>query len=309
MDAIVAENLSKVYPGKTALAGLNLAVRKNTVHGFLGPNGAGKTTTMSILSCLVKQTTGRACILGQETLDNPLWVKERLGFLPETPPLYGDMRVGDFLLFKARLYQMSKKTGARNVDRAMDKVGLGPVKGRLIDHLSKGYKQRVGIASALVPNPPVLILDEPAAGLDPASVREVRQLMLSLRESHTVMLSSHHLGEVGQVCDEITIIKEGKLVLSDSFARMQQRFFGKNPLELVVRGEEHHLQSALAGFGPYQATALEGNRRAVVLASVESYEQRAIICRRLVENQLEVFELKQGSADLEDIFIDVVGEG
>ena len=195
MDAIVTENLRKTYPGKIALAGLNLAVKAHTIHGFLGPNGAGKSTTMNILSCLIRQTSGVAYIMGQNTLKHPLSVKKHLGFLPEVPPLYADMTVADFLLFRAQLYRMPKAEARQRVATVMGKVSLEEVSSRLIDHLSKGLKQRVGIASALISHPSILILDEPAAGLDPKSIREVRELILTLKQEHTVMLSSHQLGE------------------------------------------------------------------------------------------------------------------
>ena len=305
MDAIVAENLLKTYPGKAALQGLDLAIRQNTIHGFLGPNGAGKSTTMNILSCLIKQTAGKAYILGKETLENPLFVKENLGFLPEVPPLYTDMTVVDFLLFRARLYQMSKAEAAKQTAEVMEKMNLKAVKGRLIDHLSKGQKQRAAIASALIFNPPVLILDEPAAGLDPKSIREIRQLISDLRHDHTVMLSSHHLEEVGQLCDEITIIKDGKLILSDSFAQVQKRFSQKKPLEITVRGEDHALKKALKEFGQYQMIPYNDKIK-VVVSAPSVVEQRAVICRRLIENQVDVFEMKQTSTNLEEIFIDLV---
>ena len=305
MDAIVAENLFKTYPGKEALKGLDLAIRQHTIHGFLGPNGAGKSTTMNILSCLIKQTAGKAYILGKETLEHPFFVKENLGLLPEIPPLYGEMKVRDFLEFRAALYGMSKGEALRGTDQVMEKMNLQEVKDRLIDHLSKGYKQRVGMASALIFNPPVLILDEPAAGLDPRSIREIRQLMGDLRHEHTVMFSSHHLGEVGQICDEITIIKEGKLVLSDSFAKVQKRFSQKNPLEIIVQGQAQALQEALKEFDDYEIVP-HHDKMKIIVSSPKMVGQRSMICRRLVENQVDVFEMKQTSTKLEDIFIDLV---
>ena len=306
MDAIVTENLQKTYPGKEALKGLDLAIGANTIHGFLGPNGAGKSTTMNILSCLMKQTGGKAYIRGKDTLENPSWVKENLGFLPEVPPLYSDMTVTDFLFFRARLYQMSKAEAAKQVAVVVEKMSLEEVKNRLIDHLSKGFKQRVGIASALISNPPILILDEPAAGLDPKSIKEIRELILALREGHTVMLSSHHLGEVGQLCDEITIIKDGKLILSDSFHQIQKQFSRKKPLKILVRGEQKDLACALEGFGEYKIISQENQMLQITISSPEASQHKPIICRRLVENQVEVFEMKQVTTNLEEIFMDLI---
>ena len=309
MDAIVAENLRKTYPGKVALEGLNLTIRSHSIHGFLGPNGAGKSTTMNILSCLVRQTAGKAYILGKETLENSLFVKENLGFLPEVPPLYTEMKVGDFLHFQAGLYGISGAQAQGRVAQVVEKMNLGEVRERLIDHLSKGFKQRVGIAAALICNPPVLILDEPAAGLDPESIREIRQLLWGLREQHTVMLSSHHLGEVEQLCDEMTIIKDGQLVLSDSFERVQKRFSQKNPLLVTVRGRSEQLARALEGMGDYQVDSQGEEGRQVVSVYASDVDRlRPQICQRLVENGVEVFELVRAPTNLEDIFIDLVGD-
>ena len=309
MDAIVTENLCKTYPGKVALEGLNLAIRCNTIHGFLGPNGAGKSTTMNILSCLARQTSGKAYILGIDTLLDPLSVKERLGLLPEIPPLYGEMRVSDFLSFRANLYERSRDKCQRQVALVLEKMDLGEVANRLIDHLSKGLKQRVGIASALIFNPPVLILDEPAAGLDPKSIREIRRLILDLRKDHTVMLSSHHLGEVEQLCDEITIIKEGRPLLSNSFERMQMQFSRDRPLEIVVRGESRSLDNALEGIGPYQVSEEKDQMKRVTISLSNGDEIRPMICKRLVDNHLAVFEMRQVESSLEEIFLDLVEGG
>ena len=308
MDAIVAENLRKTYPGKVALEGLNLAIKRHSIHGFLGPNGAGKSTTMNILSCLVRQTEGRAYILGKETLENSLFVKENLGFLPEVPPLYGEMKVGDFLRFQAGLYQMSGAQAMGRAAQVVEKMKLKDVENRLIDHLSKGFKQRVGIAAALICDPPVLILDEPAAGLDPESIREIRGLLLGLREQHTVMLSSHHLGEVEQLCDEMTIIKDGQLVLSDSFDKVQKRFSQKNPLLVTVKGGAREIACALEGLGHYETNARGEEGQQVLSVYADDIDQlRPLICQRLVENGVEVFEMVRASVGLEDIFIDLVG--
>ena len=290
VDAIVTENLTKTYPGKMALNGLNFVVKSNTIHGFLGPNGAGKSTTMNILSCLMRQTGGRAYILGKETLQNALWVKERLGFLPEIPPLYGEMKVGDFLLFCAKLYGLEGKEANHAVVSVVEKMHLSQVKNRLIDHLSKGYKQRVGIASALIFNPPVLILDEPAAGLDPKSIKETRELISSLREEHTVMLSSHHLDEVGQICDDITIVKDGELVLSDSFEQVQRQFSRKKPLEIEVAGGDAAIAGALEGFSDFQIIpSTDDGVKQIVVPNAGDRQQRAMVCRKLVERGVEVF--------------------
>ena len=304
MDAaIVTENLSKSYPGKVALRGVNLRVRSNTIHGFLGPNGAGKSTTMNILSGLIRQTEGQVYILGKETLRNSFFVRENLGFLPELPPLYGEMRVEDFLFFRASLYFSSKKSVVRQVGFVLEKIGLEKERKRTIDHLSKGFKQRVGIASALIFNPSILILDEPASGLDPTSIREIRQLMLSLKEEHTIMFSSHQLGEVAHVCDEISIIKDGRLILNDSFKKVQEQFSQSNPLEVLVRGEREALTRSLESFGTYEVIDKSDGLALMRFSSIESFQMRADICRQLVENKVEVFEMRQVSSNLEDIFM------
>ncbi|MCY4643183.1 MAG: ABC transporter ATP-binding protein [Bacteriovoracales bacterium] len=306
MDAIVADNLTKTYPGKTALKNFNLSISPNTIHGFLGPNGAGKSTTMNILSGLIKQTEGKAYIMGKETLENSFFVRRNLGFLPEIPPLYGDMTVKDFLLFRARLYFTSKPKAKGQVDKALEKMNLKEVERRLIDHLSKGFKQRVGMASALIFDPPVLILDEPAVGLDPKSIVEIRKLISDLREGHTVMFSSHHLGEVEQLCDEITVIRDGRLVLSDSYGRVKKRFAQKKPFEILVKGEDQVLAKALDGYGDYRIVRQEDQKKTIVISPSQEEELAPRLCRRLVENGVDIFEMKRGETDLEEIFIDLM---
>lgn len=303
---IATENLVKSYPGKMALKGVDLQIQSNTIHGFLGPNGAGKSTAMNIISGLMKQTRGQVYILGKEISKNSFFVRENLGFLPETPSLYGDMKVEDFLFFRASLYFSSKKIIQKQIDFVLEKIGLNEVKKRSIGHLSKGFKQRVGIASALIFDPPILILDEPISGLDPSSIREIRQLMTSLKTDHTIMFSSHQLGEVAHICDEISIIKEGKLILSDSFKKVQEKFSQKNPLEVLVRGERDILNRSLEGFEYNEIVDRNDDLQLIKFSSVKSFQTRADICRRLVENGVDVFEIRQVSSQLEDIFVDLV---
>ena len=306
---MITEDLTKLYPGKkrAALDQFCLSVKAHTIHAFLGPNGAGKTTTMNILSGLLRQTAGRAFLLGKETTQNWLFVRENLGFLAERPALYSEMRVGDFLYFRARLHGLSRREARLRVGSVAEKLKLQELQGSWIEHLSKGFVQRVGVASALIANPKVLILDEPAAGLDPASIRQMRNLLLDLKQNHTILFSSHQLGEVAQVCDDITIIKDGKLVISDSFKRVQQEFSKRSPLQLVLRGDPAGIQSILSEFGEVKIASHPGGEQWVQLYGTSIDEFRGAICRNLVMGQVEVLEIKRAAADLESIFMDLVG--
>ena len=207
---ISVENLTKRYATKTAIDGMSFRVEKGEILGFLGPNGAGKTTTMRIITGYMPSTDGTVKVDGFDVADQPLEVRRRIGYLPENPPLYPEMTVNGYLKFVAKLKGVSGAKVQDEVNRAMEKVNITDVQGRIIAKLSKGYKQRVGIAQALLNDPPVLILDEPTIGLDPKQIQEVRELVKGLADSHTVVLSTHILPEVEQTCHRVIIIDQGK---------------------------------------------------------------------------------------------------
>src|SRR5689334_22648936 len=220
---IKVEGLTKRYARTVAVDNISFEVEKGEIVGFLGKNGAGKTTTMRVLTCFLPPTAGKASVAGFDVLEQPLEVKKNIGYLPETPPLYPEMEVADYLAFVAKLKGIASAEVTGRVDEVCRRCAIADVKQTIIGKLSKGYRQRVGLAQAIIHNPPVLILDEPTSGLDPHQQREARQLIASLSGDHTIILSTHILSEVEQSCDKVIIINEGSIVAVDSVAALHKR--------------------------------------------------------------------------------------
>src|SRR3974377_1523557 len=223
---IRVEGLTKRYARTVAVDNISFEVEKGQIVGFLGPNGAGKTTTMRVLTCFLPPPSGTPTVAGFDVLANPMEVKKRIGYLPETPPLYPEMEVIEYLNFAGKLKGISKKDIARRVDEVMERCAIGDVREKLIAKLSKGYRQRVGLAQAIIHNPDVLILDEPTSGLDPKQIIEIRELLKSLAGQHTIILSTHILSEVEHSCEQVIIIDRGKLVAVDSVSNLTNRLRG-----------------------------------------------------------------------------------
>src|SRR5213593_2011313 len=231
---IKVEGLTKRYARTTAVDHISFDVAKGQIVGFLGPNGAGKTTTMRVLTCFLPPTAGTAQVAGFDVLEQPLEVKKRIGYLPETPPLYPDMEVGEYLTFVGKLKGLATSDVPKRVDEVCDRCAITDVKSKLIGKLSKGYRQRVGLAQAILHNPDVLILDEPTSGLDPKQIIETRELIRSLAGDHTIILSTHILSEVEHSCDKVIIISQGKLVATDSVANLTNRLRGAEAVAVDV---------------------------------------------------------------------------
>lgn len=242
---IEVRNLVKKYGDHVAVDHLNFTVEKGKIYGFLGPNGAGKSTTMNMITGYIASTEGDILIDGHNILEEPEKAKKCIGYLPELPPLYQDMTVLEYLKFVAELKSIPKGEIERNISEVMSTTKLEEMKYRLIKNLSKGYKQRVGLAQALLEYPEIIILDEPTVGLDPKQIIEIRDLIKNLGEKHTVILSSHILSEVSAVCDYVLIIDHGKLVASDSPENLSKVMTGANSLELTVKGPEEEIRKAL----------------------------------------------------------------
>src|ERR1019366_8987650 len=220
---ITVKNLTKRYAHNTAVDQISFEVQKGQIVGFLGPNGAGKTTTMRMLTCFLTPSAGTATVAGFDIFEQPLEVKKHIGYLPETPPLYPEMRTAEYLSFVGQLKGLSGSELRSRVDYACERCAVTDVRNKLIGKLSKGYRQRVGLAQAIIHNPDVLILDEPTAGLDPKQINETRDLIKSLAGDHTIILSTHILPEVSQTCERVIIINKGKIVATDSVSNLQQR--------------------------------------------------------------------------------------
>lgn len=244
---ISVEALTKRFADAEAVSNVTFRVEKGEILGLLGPNGAGKTTTMRMLTCFVPPSAGTAKVGGFDIYDQSIEVRRLVGYLPENVPLYGEMRVGEFLRFRARLKGVPRSRVTARLDDVAGRCGLGDVRNKVIDHLSKGFRQRVGLAESLLHEPPILILDEPTVGLDPKQIRQVRELIQDLGREHTIILSSHILPEVEQVCRRVVIIDRGKIVAQDRPDALRLALGGASRLDVEIRGDRAGILEALSG--------------------------------------------------------------
>jgi ABC-2 type transport system ATP-binding protein len=298
-------NLTKRYGRHTAVDGISFQVNKGEILGFLGPNGAGKTTTMRILTCYLPATEGTARIAGFDVFEQPLEVKRRVGYIPETPPLYPDMTVEQFLAFCARIKGVPGGERAARIDDAMGKCRVGDVRRTLIGRLSKGYRQRVGLAQAILANPEVLILDEPTAGLDPKQIIETRELIKGLGGDHTIILSTHILPEVSMTCGRVVIINKGRVVAEDTPDNLMHRLRGAATLRVEVRGDAAAAATALRGV-PGVLTVRGAGETATGAFEVEAAagtDVRADVARAVIGSGLDLVGLTQAGMSLEEIFL------
>jgi len=304
---IEVSNLTKLYGPRTAIDSLSFRVEEGEIVGFLGPNGAGKSTTMKILTCFMSATQGEATVAGFDVFKQPLEVKKRVGYLAENPPVYLEMQVWDYLDFAARLQQVESKLVKSAVDTALERTGLGDVRNRLIGNLSKGFRQRVGIAQAIVHDPKVVILDEPTVGLDPRQIIEIRDLIKSLKGSHTVILSSHILPEVKATCDRILIIHKGKIVAKDSIDQLTMRLHKGSILSLGVKNPNPAGLTAIEGIQGVTRLSTHGNRINIEVTN-SSDDLKSSIIDMAVRNEMGVLEFTSEGATLEDIFLELTTE-
>ena len=307
---IEVEQLCKFYGSHPAIVNLDFKVETGEILGFLGPNGAGKTTTMRILSGYLPASSGTARVSGFDVHEKPLAVRQRIGYLPETPPLYSDMTVQAFLTFVAELKGIAAGDRPTRVDGAIDRCGLKDKRNTLIRKLSKGYRQRVGIAQAIVHDPPVIILDEPTVGLDPRQIIEVRELIKSLGGQHTIILSTHILPEVSMTCDRVTIINQGKVVRTDSPDTLTTEASGGGyTYELEVEGDTEQVLVYLQGLPLVQSVALQdhsglspGHHSYSVTAATPEDVGKAL-AKAIVTQDFGLYELRRNRASLEDVFL------
>ncbi|MCB0411802.1 MAG: ABC transporter ATP-binding protein [Bdellovibrionales bacterium] len=298
---IEVRGLTKRYGDRLAIENLNFSVSKGEVVGFLGPNGAGKSTTMKIITGYMAPSSGEVQVAGFDVFENPIDVKKRIGYLPETPPVYGDMRVRDYLAFVARLKGVPRSKTTSMVDVAIDKANLKDVADRLIQNLSKGYRQRVGLAQALVSDPEILILDEPTVGLDPKQVQEVRRLIQGLRGHHTIVLSTHILPEVQASCSRIIIINSGKIIAEDSLDGLSRRMGGKKRVFLRLRRKQQELCSSLENL---PGVTKVDNAGSEIIAETDGLEDTIEgLSSHVVEKGAGLIEFRTEGMNLEDIFI------
>ncbi|MBI3544945.1 MAG: ATP-binding cassette domain-containing protein, partial [Deltaproteobacteria bacterium] len=281
---IEVERLSKFYGQRKAVDELTFKVGKGEILGFLGPNGAGKTTTMKILTCFMPASDGFARVAGYDVFEEPLEVKRRVGYLPETPPVYRDMTVSEYLAYAAQLHGIRGNPVKGAVDVALGKCGLGAVRGRLIGNLSKGYRQRVGLAQAIVHNPEVLVLDEPTVGLDPKQIIEIRELIRSFAGEHTVILSTHILPEVQATCSRVLIINHGKIVAIDTLDAISARMRKGNSFSVTVKsaGDLVSKLRALPGVGEVSEAGAGDDGSRITVSATNGADIRPAVAEAIV---------------------------
>jgi ABC-2 type transport system ATP-binding protein len=309
---IEVEGLTKYYGRLAAIKNVSFRIESGDIVGFLGPNGAGKTTTMRILTCFTPASEGRVTILGKDVRKDSLEIRQKLGYLPESVPLYEWMRVGSYLEFVARAKGVSSSSRRQEIERVTESVGLTAVIPKLIRWLSKGYRQRVGLAQALIGDPPILILDEPTIGLDPRQIREIRQLIKGFAQNRTVILSTHILPEVSQICDRVLIINKGTIVAEDSPANLTRGHGKSSRCRVVVRAPGEQMEDVLTHVHGVTAVRLgsrnTGGEVEAILEADAGSDIRPLVARAVLEKGWDLLELGAVQVTLEEVFIDLVTE-
>ena len=311
---IEINKVTKKYGSRPAVKDLCFSVEKGEVVGFLGPNGAGKTTTMKIITGCMSATSGEVKIAGEDIFENPLSTKQKIGYLPELPPVYGDMYVEHYLRYVAGLKRYPVKGGVSVralIDEVMEKTGLQSVRRRLIQNLSKGYKQRTGLAQALIGNPEILVLDEPTAGLDPNQVLEIRNLIAQLKGKHTIILSTHILSEVQVTCDRVIIIKEGELVTQESLSALREKqSLSRRTISVRVKNLSEELTTKLKALSGVEEVSVDQSSGvlALLVAAGTSRDLNELTAKTVMEKGAGLIELNE-SFSLEDVFLKLTSEG
>jgi len=308
---IKVSNLSKKYGDHYAVKNLSFEIEKGKVYGFLGPNGAGKSTTMNIMTGYIAASAGDVEIDGHDILKEAEEAKKCIGYLPEMPPLYQDMTVKEYLDFVAELKKVAKTDRKKQVEEVMKKTFITDMQGRLIKNLSKGYKQRVGLAQAMIGNPDVIILDEPTVGLDPKQIIEIRELIRELKKEHTVILSSHILSEVAEVCDEIMIIAKGRLVASGSAENLLKELGSSNTIELTAKGSKKEVSEIVKSIDGVKSCTVDNAAGGCVECFISYDDKKEIrddLCKKLVSKNIFIYRLLNNSKSLEDIFLELTDD-
>ncbi|MGO9587933.1 MAG: ABC transporter ATP-binding protein [Limisphaerales bacterium] len=305
---IAVTDLTKRYAGRTAVAGISFTVARGEIVGLLGPNGAGKSTTMRILSCFLPATSGTVRVAGFDVFYQSDEVRRRIGYMPENNPLYPEMRVREYLKFRARLKGLNRRRSRQRVTTVMEQCGLTEVDRRIIGQLSKGYKQRVGLADALVHEPELIILDEPTIGLDPHQIRAVRQLIKSLAQKHTVLISTHILPEAEMTCNRMLILYDGKILAADTPDNLQRLMAGGSQIiaEIAAPADElREVFSQMPGVEQFDVSPCEGEFQRCALTPRDGYDLRPAIFALVLERGWIMRELTRSRHSLEDIYVQV----
>ena len=306
---IEVNNLVKRYGDHSAVDHLSFKIEKGKIYGFLGPNGAGKSTTMNMITGYIASTEGTVRIDGHDILEEPEAAKKCIGYLPEQPPLYFDMTVLEYMKFVADLKKIPKDKKATMIEEVMDMVKISDMRNRLIKNLSKGYRQRVGLAEAIMGYPEVIILDEPTVGLDPKQIIEIRTLIKDLKKKHTVILSSHILSEVSAVCDYVLIISHGKLVASDTPENLGKLAEGSNTLEMLIKGEKSQIKQALESIEGVNSVTIEKDEKqnlwSTKVSTEENNDIREKVFYKMSDINSPIYEMKSKKVSLEEIFLEL----
>ena len=305
---IEVKHLTKRYGSHTAVNDLSFTIEKGVIYGFLGPNGAGKSTTMNIITGCLGATDGEVLIGGNNIMDDPMKAKKLIGYLPEQPPLYTDMTAEEYLKFVMEAKGIPMKSRSKQLKSAMERTRITDVKDRLIRNLSKGYRQRVGIAQALLGDPEIIILDEPTVGLDPKQIIEIRELIRELGKSHTLVLSSHILSEVQAVCDSIMIISKGRLVASDTADNLTKLLAGHETLQLEVRADSATAQMVLEsidGIDDVMMNTGEDGTLLLTITPAQGVDIREPMFFAFANENVPILEMSRSKATLEDVFLEL----
>lgn len=301
---IEVKDLTRYYGPKRAISNITFSVKKGEILGLLGPNAAGKTTTMRILTCYMPPSSGSATVGGYDIFEQSMEIRKITGYLPENPPLYPELVVSDYLRFVANLKGVEKSRIDKEIDSVVEKTSIGDVKNRVVGKLSKGYKQRVGLAQSLLNNPDVVIFDEPTVGLDPKQIIEIRELIKNLKGDHTVILSSHILPEVEQTCERVVIISEGEVVAEDTPENLTARMKGSERILFELEGKEKDIKEVFDKFKDIisiQMDTLTDQKVKVVLES--NTDLRKEFAKSLIEKNIGLLEMHSDKLTLEDIFL------
>lgn len=307
---IEVKNITKKYGSFLAVDDINFEVNDNEIVGFLGPNGAGKSTTMNMITGYIEPTIGKILVNGKDISKEPNKVKKQIGYMPENVPLYQELTVREFVNYMAELKGIKRKDKKEKVDKVMEEVGIGNVQKKLIRNLSRGYKQRVSLAGALIGDPKVLILDEPTVGLDPKQITEIRELIKKLGKSHTVILSSHILSEVSQICEKVIIINKGKILAVDTPKKLEEEFEEENSIYITIEDTNNNIKKAIKEIKEIKTSRLikenSDNTKEYIITASDNTDLRKKIFDVLPRNDINILELKKTETTLEEAFLKLI---
>ncbi|MCI8759594.1 MAG: ABC transporter ATP-binding protein [Clostridia bacterium] len=310
---IEVKNVTKKYGKAVAVDNISFTIKEGEIIGLLGPNGAGKSTTMNMITGFIEQTTGEIIVDGYDMLKKPKKAKKQIGYMPEGVPLYTDLTVKEFVTYMAEMKQVNKKERKEKVEKIIEETGLKDVQKKLIRNLSRGYKQRVSMAGALVGDPKILILDEPTVGLDPKQITEIRNLIKELGKTHTVILSSHILSEVSQICNKVIIINKGKMVAIDTPENLENKVANNNDIYITVEDLENKMATIQEKIKEIEKIKLvaqnEDGTKQYVIQAKGNTDLRKIIFSEFAKENITIFEMKKADTTLEEAFMKLIEGG